>query len=558
MLSDVSLKRIAPLVLAAIATGVATIAAADPAAARSRNQERTEAPAPTLNGRAAIAVVSIKDQRVSLYDAEGGAVRARISSGQTGYETPVGVFSVLQKEVEHHSNLYDDASMPFMQRITWSGIALHAGVLPGYPASHGCVRLPYEFAQRIFSLTKLGLRVVISRDDIAPVAIAHPLLPKPAPVGEVAVATPTAYEPLETDDERATILEPDVRNWPARQALLDTIKAEAKTKAEDAKAAVTRWETAKAELKKHATEVALVAKRDRVAELKRKAEARLAKADKQLAEAKTPGTQKRAETEKTEAAASLATLDTKLAEATKAAEEAAKVLGPLNDEIAAAEAAKKAAVAAAAEARRKTLPVSIFVSAKSQKLYVRQGNEPVFDSQVAVADPDRPIGTHVFTALDYANGGNDVRWNVVTVSHGGSSGESFADDDWDDYGRRRKRAEKSSTAPPVTNAAAAAAALERVSIPADVRARISEYVWPGSSLIISDEELHKETGKATDFIVVASDEPQGALAKRKRLPPPSYYRDFYDDDYYFSYRPPYSRYDRGRPPRYKGGLFGLW
>ena len=98
------------------------------------------------------------------------------------------------------------------------------------------------------------------------------------------------------------------------------------------------------------------------------------------------------------------------------------------------------------------------------------------------------------------------------------------------------------------------------SIPADVRARISEHVWPGSSLIISDEELSKETGKATDFIVVVGDEPHGALAKRKRVPPPSNYRDYFDDDYYFSYRPsnrPYYRYERRRAPSYKGP-FGWW
>ncbi len=585
MLSVRYLKRIAPLALAAVAIGVTAITASEPAAAerKKRYQDRAEMPASVwsgratvparknkkktqvlaeepaqvLNGRAAVAVVSIRDQRVSLYDAKGGAVRARISSGQTGYETPVGVFSVLQKEVEHYSNLYDDASMPFMQRITWSGVALHAGVLPGHPASHGCVRLPHEFAQRIFSQTKLGMRVVISRDDIAPVEIAHPLLLKPAPAREVVVATPAAYEPPETDDERVTIFEPDVRQWPARQVLLETLKAEAAVKAQEAKAAVTRWEAAKAVLKKHKTEVALVEKRERAAEIKRKAEARVANAEKALAEAKTPRAQKRAENEKKDAAASLAAAETKLTEATKGAEEAETVVGRLNAEIAAAEAAKTAAVAAAAEAKGKTLPVSIFVSLKSQKLYVRQGHEPVFDGEVAVADPGRPIGTHVFTALDFANDGNDVRWNVVTISRR-SSGESFGYDDEEEDDRswkRKKGAEKASYAPPVTDAAAAAAALERVSIPADVRARVSEYVWPGSSVIISDEELSKETGKATDFIVVASDEPQGALKKRKRQPPPSYYRDFYDDDYYF-FRPN-NRSDRRRPISPKGP-FGWW
>ena len=205
MLIRVSTKLILAFPTVAVAIAAAMIASANPGGARDRNQERTEAPAPMLNGPAVIAVVSIKDQRISLYDASGGALRARISSGQTEYETPVGVFSVLQKKVEHYSNLYDDASMPYMQRLTWSGVALHAGALPGYPASHGCVRLPHEFAQRIFSQTKLGMRVVLSRDDVAPVEIAHPLLLKPKPIqsepiGQMSVATPAAYDPAENDE----------------------------------------------------------------------------------------------------------------------------------------------------------------------------------------------------------------------------------------------------------------------------------------------------------------------------------------------------------------------
>jgi lipoprotein-anchoring transpeptidase ErfK/SrfK len=84
--------------------------------------------------------------------------RAPVSSGQKGRETPSGIFSVIQKEAEHYSNLYDDAYMPHMQRITWSGIALHGGPLPGHPASHGCVRMPYDFAEHLFSATTLGMR----------------------------------------------------------------------------------------------------------------------------------------------------------------------------------------------------------------------------------------------------------------------------------------------------------------------------------------------------------------------------------------------------------------
>src|SRR4029078_3707237 len=128
-----------------------------------------------------MAVVSLGRQRVTLYDADGWIMRAPVSSGQTGYETPARIYSILQRKAEHYSNLYDDAEMPFMQRLTWSGIALHAGALPGYPASHGCVRLPYPFAERLFGMTPLGMRVVVNRKDIAPAEISHPVLFQPLP-----------------------------------------------------------------------------------------------------------------------------------------------------------------------------------------------------------------------------------------------------------------------------------------------------------------------------------------------------------------------------------------
>jgi lipoprotein-anchoring transpeptidase ErfK/SrfK len=93
-----------------------------------------------------MAIVSIESQHVTIYDADGWILRAPVSSGTTGRETPSGVFTVVQKDKDHRSNLYDDAWMPHMLRITWSGIALHGGPLPGYAASHGCVRMPYDFA----------------------------------------------------------------------------------------------------------------------------------------------------------------------------------------------------------------------------------------------------------------------------------------------------------------------------------------------------------------------------------------------------------------------------
>ena len=121
-------------------------------------------------------IISIADQRISVYDNGALIARSSVSTGIPRHPTPLGVFSVISKQRWHRSNLYSAAPMPYMQRITWSGIALHAGVLPGYPASHGCIRLKNEFAIRLWHLTKRGTRVIIASNDIQPVEIAHPHL----------------------------------------------------------------------------------------------------------------------------------------------------------------------------------------------------------------------------------------------------------------------------------------------------------------------------------------------------------------------------------------------
>src|SRR6266403_929241 len=178
----------------AIAGLAALIAAGDHAGATDRRSERSvESIESRTAGDPIMAIVSLHNQRITVYDANGWILRAPVSSGQKGRETPAGIFSVIQKEAEHYSNLYDDASMPHMQRLTWSGIALHGGPLPGYAASHGCIRLPYNFAAHLFGLTKLGMRVIVAPSDAAPVEITHPALFSPKP-GAGAVAAARAAE----------------------------------------------------------------------------------------------------------------------------------------------------------------------------------------------------------------------------------------------------------------------------------------------------------------------------------------------------------------------------
>ncbi len=139
-----------------------------------------------------VMVVSLDEQYLYVYR-NGVAIGASpISSGRPGFETPTGVYTILQKEREHRSNLYADAPMPFMQRLTWDGIAMHAGTLPGRPASHGCIRLPQAFAEKLFQVSQRGAVVVIANAQVTPAAIVHPaavapvdlsgqLMPIPAP-----------------------------------------------------------------------------------------------------------------------------------------------------------------------------------------------------------------------------------------------------------------------------------------------------------------------------------------------------------------------------------------
>lgn len=113
-------------------------------------------------------VVSIDDQMAYVYRNGVQIARSTVSTGRPGKETPTGVFTILQRKVEHESSIYKGAQMPYMQRLTWSGIAMHAGQLPGYPASAGCIRLPYEFSQKLYSVMHNGATVAITKKNTQP------------------------------------------------------------------------------------------------------------------------------------------------------------------------------------------------------------------------------------------------------------------------------------------------------------------------------------------------------------------------------------------------------
>src|SRR6478735_2181413 len=135
-----------------------------------------------------LVVVNLQTQRLLLFRDGVPIAASTISSGKTGHETPTGVFTILQKNEKHFSKTYNNAPMPNMQRLTWQGVALHAGNLPGYPASHGCVRLPLQFSKLLFAETSLGMTVVITSLPEVPHTSAPPDLAQEGARGEASLA----------------------------------------------------------------------------------------------------------------------------------------------------------------------------------------------------------------------------------------------------------------------------------------------------------------------------------------------------------------------------------
>ncbi|MDF0492822.1 L,D-transpeptidase [Bradyrhizobium yuanmingense] len=459
----------------------ATLAAATPTIAAKQQRQVAEAVAPRAAGDPVMAIVSIKSQQVTFYDADGWIVRAPVSTGTTGRETPAGVFAILEKNREHRSSLYDDAWMPHMQRITWNGIALHGGPLPGYAASHGCVRMPFGFAENVFDKTYIGMRVIVSPHDTVPTEFSHPSLFVPKP--EAIAAVPGRADKLSAEAEEAT-----------RAA--DEAKKAASAAAKEASA--------------------LPAVLRKLEQQKTRADAELAFADKMLANAKTDQARAKAEELKQKAATKAADAATQLEAARAAAQPKRDAVAATKEAAKTAAARKTEAVKAATDAKLAGEPVSVYISRATQKLYVRRnthkpapdGGGEVFDTSievpVTIRNPEQPIGTHIFTAM--AKTATGLRWSVVTIENG-------------DEARN---------------------ALDRITIPQDVWDRIGPTALPRSSIVISDEPLSSETNYRTEFVAVLSNEPQGGFITRKPTAPAMVASDDgWDNGFGFFYRDPY-------------------
>jgi hypothetical protein len=497
--------------LAALSCLVISFVTSEPAAARPRQEvppAKTEEPAPPE--APLFFVISLKKQQVSVYSPKGLYAQSPVSTGQPGHPTPQGIFTILSKELYHESNIYSGAPMPFMQRITYTGVAMHEGILPGYPASHGCIRMPGEFARRMYGITAGNERVVITQQDVVPVEIAHPRLPAPKfmaagpgnkaskSAGATAIGDgPTS--PSEEGNALASALNPSdfakamkiraAKQAEEAEAAIEPARHAAYFKARDARAAALEYRK---------TGIALAAAKERL----------------ELAD----GTLKRVTGDGEIKAAAVArdAAEVKLGEAKSALETATQVKIQRDKE---AESAARAVMVADANLQsaagaiktwnRRLAPLSVFISRKTQRLYVRQDYVQVFDLPITIREPEKPIGTHLFIAMpkETAAGApvRELRWFVLTLPEGASSE--------DEIGARRS-GRVNVAAPAKVAALTAPDALDRIEIPDAVAEKLSEMLWAGAALIVSDHEMSHETTDfaQTDFVVMTGGHTSGYRA----------------------------------------------
>ncbi|MCG2630255.1 L,D-transpeptidase family protein [Bradyrhizobium sp. WYCCWR 13023] len=485
-----------------------------------------------------VIVVSIERQKVTIYDSNGVFAESPVSTGMKGHSTPMGVFSVIQKHKFHHSNIYSGAPMPYMQRITWSGVAMHAGVLPGYPASHGCIRMPMAFAVKMWNWTKMGARVIVSPGQMTPQSFSHPMLaslrvpPQPA----------ASLEPTTSVGDKADKGAPDTRVTDAKP--VETISFEKTASADGVLElrstvghtvmsdvttgnAPVREEAAKTDPKSdEASEPAkqpeTVSKTDDAAkpadaastEAKPTdvADAPKTTSDEKPADKVEAAKSEQSEPAKVEAPKAEAVVDPVKSEPVKAdtAETEKKPDAPVTATApaqAASPDAKKdqTRVADPAPSVKPDLPkrtgqIAVFISRKDSKLYVRQNFAPLFDVPVTIAASDRPLGTHVFTAEVDKSDSNALHWSVVSLPVAVRA--AARDEDGHVVRRQRGAAVIPVAAKPVITPDSPAEALDRITIPADAMAKINEMLTTGGSVIVSDQGINQgETGEGTDFIV---------------------------------------------------------
>jgi hypothetical protein len=370
-------RRVAVICLGVAALVMAVVAAPAEAEQRKPPVKSAEQPiADPANGEPMTLVVSLSDQKIDVYRGTKRIASSNVSSGMPGYATEAGVFSIHEKRRYHRSNIYSGAPMPWMQRLTWSGIALHGGVVPGYRASHGCVRVPFSFAPKLFQITTVGEHLVVASDRVVPELIEHPALfqPLPPPGPPIAMVQETSQQSsgvFSTSPRGAELALVRAVN-PFSDTLILTTKIEAGTTAAGIEAASPRPTAPLRVLVTRRT------KRDRIRGVQYTLSAMG-----YLEPQDFDGTFGRL----TVNAIKAFQKDQGLPET-----------GAFTDDLV------KRVYATAGKAEP-----------PEGHLFVRQNFRSVFDVPIAFRNPEEPLGTHVFTAMTFASGETETEWMAISL-----------------------------------------------------------------------------------------------------------------------------------------------
>ncbi len=394
-------------------------------------------------------IVSLDKQYMYVYRGTEQVFTSPVSTGRRGYSTPAGIYSILEKRRYHRSNIYNNAPMPFMQRLTWSGIALHAsGHVPRYPASHGCIRLPHRSASALFQKTDVGGHVVVTRGETTPRPVVHSKLLQPQPLKLVTMDPQEALRKRLAIEEGKLVSialpEPRQRKYAAladaAEVMTDATPAPEPMSARDGALLMADLEH---DLYRLESYIARSQEPVRVLITKRLGRERIRDVQMLLSElGYDPGP-----------------VDGFMGRMTGTAiqqyQEAKglKTTGAFSEE----------------------LREMLFLDARGEAaptghLYVRQGFKQVFDAPVTLRSPDEPLGTHVYFAGSFSPTDERTDWLALTTE--------------------------------AATGVDAITALDRIDMPEPLRDRLERMMTPGSSMIVSDEGLGRETGRGTDFVVL--------------------------------------------------------
>ncbi len=414
-------------------------------------------------------VVSLDDQRAVVYAGGRPVAETHVSTGKSGHTTPTGVFSILQKARHHRSNIYSNAPMPFMQRLTWSGIALHASnSVPGYPASHGCVRLPHGFAGKLFKFTEIGAHVVITRRPVQPRGFDHPGLFRPASTSQ----TPVAAEPSGAAGSGVAPLSEKSRLSKRVIRSLDG--------PEGANPSQMQAEVRQAEFDRTITLASL----------------RLSRND-----AEDPLISTAVET----SSSPIRILVTRRT-GRELVKDVQALLNGLGYDAGEVDGWMGAVTGAAIRAFQKdngldetgAMSPDLVTAlhrvagkgpARLGHIYVRQDFKELFDMPIALKDAGKALGTHFFTVMNKDETSDALRWNAVSLNDRPKVSNFSFFKTLEEDGR----------------AMTARAALDRIVIPPEVNDKIAGLLTPGSSFAVTDNGLSRETGRGTDFVVLTRD-----------------------------------------------------